>query len=508
MSVSQGERDDVQAQMAARGHPYDNAATGRRGVNSRRAAVLELSGRAAIVVGASFATTQVDSGSRVIWSLLLAAIWLLSIQAGFSANATELLALGAPVAATRGILLGLVSISAFSAWEKGPRFDAPRLLLCAGIVLVLTLVWEAIVRRVSQPRRILIVGSSGAGQDIARELRTIRRPAFELIGFVADGGDLDSELEPPVVGDISALGEIIHDERPAIIVVAVERNRPAIFETLLESADAGFRVVEAAQFSEHAFGRVPVRDIQRAWFMSVLHLYQQPYSRLAKRVFDIVLAVIGLLLTLPLLPFLALGVRLSPGPLILRQVRMGEFGQPFKMYKFRTMRADAEEPGQAVWSSERDPRVTRVGRLMRRVRFDEIPQLWNVIKGDMSIVGPRPERPEFMQFLEQRVPFWTHRQLVKPGITGWAQVRRGYTSDAEGSIDKLSHDLWYLRHRSIVVDVAICLRTLWVLAAGTPSELHTRTLPERSDGTGTTEALPPAWGQQPAPHSATTTNAP
>ena len=280
------------------------------------------------------------------------------------------------------------------------------------------------------------------------------------------------------MGDISALSEIIHEQRPGIIVVAVERNRPAIFEPLLEGADAGFRVVEAAQFSEHAFGRVPVRDIQRAWFMSVLHLYQRPYSRrLAKRLFDIVIATAGLLLTLPLLPLLILFVRLSPGPAILRQVRIGEFGQPFTMFKFRTMRQNAEQSGQALWAQERDPRVTRVGRIMRSVRLDEIPQLWNVIRGDMSIVGPRPERPEFMQFLEQRVPFWSHRQLVKPGITGWAQIRRGYTADAEGSIDKLSYDLWYLRHRSIVVDVAICLRTLGVLATGMLGMPENRTNP-------------------------------
>ena len=507
MSVAQGERDELDAQARASVNALNSLAIRkRRGISSRRTAALELSGRAAIVFGAALATTQVESGSRIAWSLVLATIWLLSIQAGFAANATELLALGAPVAATRGMILGLVSISAFSAWVKGPRFDPLRLLLSAAIVLALVLLWDTIVRRVAAASRILIVGSSGAGQDIARELRAIRRPPFELIGFVADGGELEPEVDAPIVGDISALGEIIHDERPAIIIVAVERNRPAVFETLLESADAGFRVVEAAQFSEHAFGRVPVRDIQRAWFMSVLHLYQQPYSRLTKRLFDIVVATIGLVVTLPLMPILLLLVRLSPGPVILRQVRMGEFGRPFTMYKLRTMRPDAEQSGEAIWAQQRDPRVTAVGRFMRSVRLDELPQLWNVIRGEMSIVGPRPERPEFMHFLEQRVPFWSHRQLVKPGITGWAQVRRGYTADAEGSIDKLSYDLWYLRHRSIVVDIAICLRTLGVLVAGMPETRVQAIGPRAAAAEGTAEA-PPAWRSNP-PHSAANTNAP
>src|SRR5262249_44987320 len=208
-------------------------------------------------------------------------------------------------------------------------------------------------------------------------------------------------------------------------------------------------------------------------------------------------------LALPILPLIVVPVLLSGRQLFVRQIRMGEFGKPFTMFKFRTMRVNAEEAGEAVWAQARDPRVTRAGRVMRRLRLDEIPQLWNVIRGDMSIVGPRPERPEFMEFLEHRVPFWTHRQLVKPGITGWAQVRRGYTSDAEGSVDKLSYDLWYLRHRSIVVDLAICLRTLWVLVVGTPSEMSARRQTDRTDAA---DALP-VWGGNP-PQSATTRNTP
>jgi lipopolysaccharide/colanic/teichoic acid biosynthesis glycosyltransferase len=153
------------------------------------------------------------------------------------------------------------------------------------------------------------------------------------------------------------------------------------------------------------------------------------------------------------------------GPVIFCQTRLGEGGRVFTLYKFRTMRVDAELSG-AVWAAEHDPRVTPVGRFMRKTRLDELPQLWNVLRGDMSFVGPRPERPEFLAELEAEVPFWRRRHLVKPGLTGWAQVRRGYTADAAGTGDKLSYDLWYLRHRSLVVDLAICVKTLSTVLSG------------------------------------------
>jgi lipopolysaccharide/colanic/teichoic acid biosynthesis glycosyltransferase len=200
--------------------------------------------------------------------------------------------------------------------------------------------------------------------------------------------------------------------------------------------------------------------------MSILHLYQRPYSRFTKRTFDLVGATIMLAVALPLLPVIALLVRLTTGPVILRQMRVGEHGKLFTIYKFRTMRSDAEAHGRAVWASEGDPRATWLGMFLRRVRLDELPQLWNVLLGDMSIVGPRPERPEFLEELEAKVPFWTRRQLIKPGITGWAQIRRGYTADMTGSTDKLSYDLWYLRHRTLLVDFAICLHTFGVILRG------------------------------------------
>jgi lipopolysaccharide/colanic/teichoic acid biosynthesis glycosyltransferase len=198
-------------------------------------------------------------------------------------------------------------------------------------------------------------------------------------------------------------------------------------------------------------------------FFEQPRLRQRSCSQFSKRSFDVIVSLLGLLLTGPAWPLLALIVRNTPGALIFRQTRIGEGGKLFTIYKLRTMRLDAEPRGQAIWAQESDPRVTFVGRLLRDTRLDELPQLWNVLKGDMSIVGPRPERPELDASLAEAIPNWRHRLLVKPGITGWAQVCMGYAADRRGAEAKLSSDLWYIRHRSLMLDIWICLRTFPVL---------------------------------------------
>jgi exopolysaccharide biosynthesis polyprenyl glycosylphosphotransferase len=201
--------------------------------------------------------------------------------------------------------------------------------------------------------------------------------------------------------------------------------------------------------------------------MSVFHLYQRPYSQATKRALDLTVAFCALVFAWPLFLAAALATRLSsPGPILFRQIRMGERGRPFRMLKFRTMIEGAEANGEARWAVENDPRVTRVGAVLRRTRIDELPQLWNVIRGEMSIVGPRPERPEFARLLQTNVPFWRQRHLVKPGITGWAQLQRGYTASMDETAEKLSYDLYYLRHRSLLLDCAIMVKTLETVVAG------------------------------------------
>jgi lipopolysaccharide/colanic/teichoic acid biosynthesis glycosyltransferase len=211
---------------------------------------------------------------------------------------------------------------------------------------------------------------------------------------------------------------------------------------------------------EHPLGRVLPHRVDADW---IAGLPGRSTGRLAKRVFDVVVALLAAVVTAPLWPVIALLVARTSGGVLVHQPRVGEHRRVFTMHKFRTMRHDAEPLGQAVWAEESDPRVTRCGRVLRRTHLDELPQLWNVLKGDMSIVGPRPERPEFVAILEHAVPHWSGRHLVKPGMTGWAQVRQGFAAGVDGSEEKLSYDLWYVRHRSLPLDVAICLSTLPLL---------------------------------------------
>jgi exopolysaccharide biosynthesis polyprenyl glycosylphosphotransferase len=376
-------------------------------------------------------------------------------------------ALGQIGAAGLASLAGASAVSAVGLWV--PWLISASTVLQLGISVFLLLVgWEALTARIApQRRRLLVVGAADGGEELVEELRLEEDGRYELIGVVDD--DRAGLLAgAPVLGGVADLPGIVGTHRPDLVVLAVGRNRLSAFESLLDTGSAGFEVLELAELHEQAFGRVPVRHLTAAWFMSCLHFYRRPYTRLAKRTFDLVVAAVGLLLSAPLYPLVWLLVKRTEGPVIFTQTRLGEGGRHFTIYKFRTMQADAED-GEPRWAGENDPRTIPGGRFLRRARIDELPQLWNVLRGEMSIVGPRPERPEFLERLQAAVPFWTGRHLVKPGITGWAQVRRGYAASVDETAEKLSYDLWYLRHRSLVTDLAICARTVSTLLLGTGS---------------------------------------
>jgi exopolysaccharide biosynthesis polyprenyl glycosylphosphotransferase len=362
--------------------------------------------------------------------------------------------MGPGIAAAIGTATGAVAVSALSLWVNNHLSDG-HLSEVAVAVFVLSWMWERLVHRsLAGRRRVLVIGTQDGGAKLESDVRADDDAPFDIVALVDDD-------------HVETIGLVIEEHRPDIVVLASHHLRGDAFEQLLDVAGTGFKLVGVSEFYEHAFGRVPVETLQPTWFMNVLHLYRQPYTRVAKRAFDLAVGMFGLLLISWMLPILWLIVRKTggPGPVIFRQTRLGEGGKTFTIYKFRTMRIDAEATGP-IWASQGDPRITRAGRFMRKTRLDELPQLLNVLKGEMSIVGPRPERPEFLAQLRDAVPFWTRRHLVKPGITGWAQVRRGYTADAEGTADKLSYDLWYLRHRSLVIDLAVCVKTFTTLATG------------------------------------------
>jgi exopolysaccharide biosynthesis polyprenyl glycosylphosphotransferase len=439
----------------------------------RRAAAIVGAGRLAVAaVPAAVLVLLLSTGSwreRAVVAAAEALIWALSVRLAQTLGGAALTALGPRVAVGRGVLLAAVVSTAATVWLPHGRHAALGMLLAAPAVFAGGAAWETLaLRRVAPAVRLLLVGTTGtAVETLLRDIRRGRAGGYELVGVVTEpDAPCGSEQGIPVLGCVDELDSVIAAHRPDLVVLTPGGKPRQTFVRLLDAAEAGFRVVEFAEFYEYAFGRVPIEDLPHEWFMSVLHLYRRPYSRFAKRSIDVAGALLLIVLTLPLFPLLALLVRGTGGPAILRQVRLGEHGKLFTIYKFRTMRVDAERPGKAVWAGANDPRVTPVGAWMRRLRLDELPQIWNVLRGEMSLVGPRPERPEFLEELSKSVPNWTRRHLVKPGLTGWAQVRQGYAASAEATSVKLSYDLWYLRHRSLTVDLAILLRTTFVVVRG------------------------------------------
>jgi exopolysaccharide biosynthesis polyprenyl glycosylphosphotransferase len=367
-------------------------------------------------------------------------------------------AVGRSTRAALAAILGLLAISIGGAWFPWFHIRLWVLIAIAGAAFGVSLLRE------SQPRRlrILLVGGGDGTNELLADAAT-HRDRFEVVAIVGEvNATAAREGSVQLYPSIADLRHVVEIHRPDQVIVNVKKGRPEVFQALLDRAASGFRVVGLPEWYEHVFGRVPVSQVSPAWFMSLLHLYQRPYARSAKRSFDVLVASIGILLTLPLFAVVALLVRRR---VLYRQVRVGEWGRPFTMYKFRTMREGAEAAGIPAYAAIDDPRITRLGRFLRKTRLDELPQLLNVLTGEMSIVGPRPERPEFCALLE-RVPWWMRRNMVKPGITGWAQINSAYAHDADSAAAKLSYDLWYLRHRSLLIDLIICLKTVPRLVSG------------------------------------------
>jgi exopolysaccharide biosynthesis polyprenyl glycosylphosphotransferase len=315
---------------------------------------------------------------------------------------------------------------------------------------------------------VIVFGANDQAFDLIRELEEERGPHTQF----ACAGVIGKPPGPSAVPGVRVLGpkrdvvEIVRRERPELIVCSTPRQRAHIVDRLLDAGVTSVRVVDGPEFYELAFERVASAHLRPSWFTSVLNNEPKHHRARAKRLFDFTFAAVALVLAAPLLLGIAVVVRLSaPGPVLYRQVRSGEGGRLFVMLKFRTMVHDAET-GVAVWASENDPRVTSAGRILRKTRLDELPQFWNVLRGEMSIVGPRPERPEYHELLRTEIPYWTRRHLIKPGITGWAQIHLAYADDISGAASKLAYDLYYLKYRTLVLDFVILFRTVGVVLTG------------------------------------------
>jgi exopolysaccharide biosynthesis polyprenyl glycosylphosphotransferase len=236
--------------------------------------------------------------------------------------------------------------------------------------------------------------------------------------------------------------------------------RDALYRTLFMPV----ALVDRTALEEALTGRVPLEYVSQTWFLEHLRENEKTWYEALKRIMDVILAIPFALVTIVLYPFVALAIKLSSrGPVFYSQVRVGKMGKPFRIWKFRTMRQDAEADGKPLWAAEKDPRVTKVGRFLRKTRVDELPQIWNVLKGEMSLIGPRPERPEFVEELTRQMPYYTLRHLTRPGLTGWAQVKFPYAGTVSDNLQKLQYDLYYIKNRSPFIDAAIILRTIGVM---------------------------------------------
>ncbi|MFN2299108.1 MAG: sugar transferase, partial [Anaerolineales bacterium] len=348
----------------------------------------------------------------------------------------------------------------------------PRIALLVFLLAVtlLDLCWRILaIRLLSLPvlqRPALIIGAGRAGTMILRILTREVPGQLRVCGMIDDDEKKHGKKVRgvPILGGWEVLGDAVSRQGISVLVLAITgKINPQLFQAILDCQEQGTEVIRMPALYESLLGRVPITYLSADWlltsFLDSVRLYDL-YSPL-KRLIDLLIAVVGLAGNLLLFPLIALIIRLdSPGPILFRQERLGKGGHPFWIWKFRTMVLDAEGDGEARWASPEDPRATRVGKWMRRTRLDEIPQFWNVLLGEMSLIGPRPERPALIAQLEKQIPFYRARLLIKPGLTGWSQVNYGYVRSVKDTVLKLEYDLYYIRHRSLLLDVKILLRSL------------------------------------------------
>jgi sugar transferase (PEP-CTERM system associated) len=340
------------------------------------------------------------------------------------------------------------------------------MLLGSGIGLAGLLIWRILyglfVARRFGSQRLLLLGTNPVIQEIAEHAADHPELGLAVVGYVDDSSDDAPVRGGKLLGPIRKLREIVDAVKPDRIVVGMTERRARLpLYDLLELRFSGIQIEEAAATFEANCGRISTKELRPGQLIFSGELGPQPGRVLFQSAYSFVIALAGLVVFLPVMLLVAVAVKFtSPGPILFRQTRVGREGKSFVLYKFRSMIESAEALTGPVWAAKEDPRVTPLGRFLRRARLDELPQLFNVLLGDMSIVGPRPERPEFVQVLTEQIPYYRQRHCVKPGITGWAQINHKYGDTLEDTIRKLEYDLYYIKNLSPSLDTYIILHTL------------------------------------------------
>lgn len=318
--------------------------------------------------------------------------------------------------------------------------------------------------------RLLFLGATPLADRLIDIISSMGYRGYEVLGYVDNRSEAELCVNDGhrVLGRLSELQQVAAEHRAGTIVVTLDERRGALpLVPVLDCKLRGIRVEDWPSFYERLTGRIGVENLRPSWMVFADGFHRASMTRTVKRALDIVLSLMFLILGFPLYIAIALAIKLeSRGPIFFQQERVGQGGRVFRLLKFRTMYEGAEGETGPVWAAENDPRVTRIGRFLRRSRLDEFPQVINVLKGELSFVGPRPERPHFVAMLQQRVPYYPQRLSVKPGITGWAQVRYPYGSTVEDAMRKLEYDLYYVKNMSIFLDLLILMSTVQVVLFG------------------------------------------
>lgn len=403
------------------------------------------------------------------WFWLLPVIWIVFLVELYdphrARNLRETVA-GISLAALAGLLFyALVYLIS----QKGslPRLGIGVFLVFAS---VLTLLWRLVYIRIFTNQaflhRVLIIGAGSAGETLVKVYNQMHPKPFFLVGFMDDDPNkVGKELEGfPILAGNDRLLEIIQAKAISEIIIAITGEMQGnTFQILLDAQQGGMEIIPMPSLYEELLNRVPIHHLESEWLIRsfVNDARVGGFYELAKRLLDILVSIVGLSICVILTPLTAILILFDSGlPILYKQIRYGKSGKLYNIYKFRTMCQDAEKDGKVEVTQEHDDRITRVGILLRRSHIDELPQFWNVLLGDMSIVGPRAERPELILEYQKHIPLYRARLLVKPGITGWAQINFGYSATIAQTIVKLEYDLYYIKHRNILMDILIILRTM------------------------------------------------
>ncbi|MFT3893347.1 MAG: sugar transferase [Anaerolineales bacterium] len=403
------------------------------------------------------------------WFYLLPVAWVLLLVELYEPHVA-----GSGRKTTRGIAIaafvGLLAYSLVFILRQDndlPRIGVGAFLLFASLF---TLGWRMIFIRIykstGQRRRILLVGAGLAGQTLAALYESLSTRSFHIIGFVDDDKSKHRRKYHglPVLGSSDHLLHFIEAYHISDLVIAINGEiKGETFQTILDAQESGVEVTRMPILYEEMTGRVPIHHLESDWIIRsfVDEVHVSGIYELAKRLLDIIGGLVGTLVTIILTPFISLAILIDSGrPVFYSQTRLGKGALKFNIYKFRTMKQNAEQDGEAKLAEQNDPRVTRVGNFLRKTRLDELPQFWNVLRGEMSLVGPRAERPELIAEFQKQVPFYRARLLVKPGLSGWAQINYGYYASVTEMSVKLEYDLYYIKHRTLAMDFQIILRTI------------------------------------------------